>query len=252
MRASCAGLLAIGLMVLQFGFVRADESAKELLDKAKNAHGSADGAAKLQNVFLKGKTTITEGGNTITLAFDLSLQGLDKTRMEAEVNATGTSQKMTLVLNADKAWMFNPMLNQTMDAPKEVAVIFRQFMMTVRAASSPASISGNDLQLAHGGESKINDTDAVILRISQKDQPDITLYYDKKTSLPLKAETRIKEPNGGEEANYEFHFSDFKDLDGVKHFGKFKLVRDNKELAEVELNEFKLDQKFEDVTFAKP
>jgi outer membrane lipoprotein-sorting protein len=249
-RAPFAGLLTLGLFMFPCTMARADDAAaKELLDKAIQAHGGSSSAAKLQNVFLKGKTTVSEGGNSITLTFDLSIQGLDKTRMEAEVNAT---QKLTLALNNDKAWVYNPMVNQTQDAPKEVATIFRQFMMTVRAAASPASITGKDLQLAHGGEAKVNDTDAVILRISQKDLPDIALYYDKKTSLPLKAETRLKEPNGGMEANYEFFFSDFKDVDGAKHFGKFKLVRDNKELAEVELSDFKIDQKFDASTFEKP
>src|SRR5262249_44433365 len=109
-----------------------------------------------------------------------------------------------------------------------------------------------DLKLAAGGESKVNDIDAAILRISPKDQADINLYFDKKTGLPLKAETRLKEPNGGMEANFEFYFSDFKDVDGVKFFGKFKFVREGKDLAEVELSDFKVDQKFEAATFEKP
>src|SRR5262249_9683383 len=161
----------------------------------------------------KGKSSITEGGNTISIAFDLLMQGLDKARMELEINSMFP---LTLALNGDKSWRYDPKQNKTEDAKKEEVDLVRQFVMTLRAAASPASISGSDLQLASGGEAKVNDSDAVILRISQKERPEINLYYDKKTGLPLKAETRLKTPNGGMEANFEFFFSDFKDVEGVK------------------------------------
>ena len=177
------------------------------------------------------------------------MQGLDKAKMELEINSMF---HLTVGLNGDKSWRFDPRLNKTEEGKKEETALVRQFLTTLRAAASPMSINGKDMQLAHGGESKVNDVEAVILRISQKDQPDISMFYDKKTGLPLKAETRLKEPNQGTEANFEFFFSDFKEVDGVKHFAKLKFAREGKDVAEVELSDFKVDQKFEASTFEKP
>jgi hypothetical protein len=251
MRTIIAICLTFGLVLFMQGTACADDAAKDLLEKATKAHGGD--AAKLQNLTLKGKSSISQGGVTIDLSFDMSMQGLDKVRMAAEVSiGAGGKNSMTIVLNNDKAWAFNPSDNKTEEAPKDAGALFRQFMMTIRAAASPTNISGKDLQLAHGGEGKVGETTTSILRISQKDQPDITLHYDKATFLPVKAETRLTEPNGGGEANYEFLFSDFRATGGVKHFAKFKLLRDGKELAEVELSDFKVDQQFEASTFAKP
>ena len=244
---SCS-LIAPVLALLLAGAVHADD-AKDILDMAVKAQGGASNAAKLQNTFLKGKSTITDGGNGLTLAFEISLQGLDKAKMELEINSMF---HLTVGLNGDKSWRFDPRLNKTEEGKKEETALVRQFLTTLRAAASPMSINGKDMQLAHGGESKVNDTEAVILRISQKDQPDISLFYDRKTGLPLKAETRLKEPNRGTEANFEFFFSDFKEVDGIKHFAKLKFAREGKDIAEVELCEFKVDQKFEATTFEKP
>jgi outer membrane lipoprotein-sorting protein len=242
------GLIASVFALLFVGALHADD-AKDILNMAVKAQGGPSNAAKLRNTFLKGKSSITDGGNGLSLAFEISIQGLDKAKMELEINSMF---HLTVGLNGDKSWRFDPRLNKTEEGKKEETALVRQFLMTLRAAASPASISGKDLQLAHGGEAKVNDAEAVILRISQKDQPDISLFYDKKTGLPLKAETRLKEPNGRTEANFEFFFSDFKEIDGIKYFAKLKFAREGKDIAEVELSDFKVDQKFEASTFEKP
>jgi outer membrane lipoprotein-sorting protein len=172
--------------------------------------------------------------------------------MVGEANIAGMTKKITMVLNGDNAWANDADNNKTEDAPMEVAVMMQQFMKTLRMAASPTSITGTELQLAHGGEGQIGDSPSVVLRVSQKERPDITLHYDKQSGLPLKAETRIKEPNGGVEANLEFLFSNFKDVGGAKHFATLTLMRDGKQLAEIELSDFKVDQKFEAGTFDKP
>src|SRR5262249_4587571 len=97
---SVASLLFLGLSLLCGSAIRADDAVKDILDKAMQAHGGPSGAAKLQNVFLKGKSSITEGGNTISIAFDLLMQGLDKARMELEINSMFP---LTLALNGDKS-----------------------------------------------------------------------------------------------------------------------------------------------------
>jgi hypothetical protein len=242
------GFIALALLVISNRTIHADD-AKDILHQAIKAQGGPTNAAKLQNTFLKGKSSITDGGNGLSLAFEVSIQGLDKAKMELEINSMF---HLTVGLNGNKSWRYDPNQNKTEEGKKEETALVRQFMMTIRAAASPTSIGGKDLQLAHGGEGKVNAAEVVILRMSQKDQPDISLFYDKKTGLPVKAETRLKEPNGGMEANFEFFFSDFKEIDGINHFTKFKFVREGKDIAEVELTDFKVDQKFEATTFEKP
>lgn len=246
---SCALLLACALV----GGVRADDAnaVKELLAKVTTAYGGAEKAAKLQAVTLKGKATASESGADITFSFDISVQGLDSIKMDAEVSAGGQTHRIIMVVHGDKGWAHNATENKTEEAPKEVVPMVRQFLTALRAASLPQGLNLKDIQLAHGGEGKVNDTEAVILRIARKEFNDITLYFDKKSGLPLKSETRVKEPTGTE-FNLEFFYSNIKKIDGVPHPHRVKMTRDGKDLAEIEFSEIKLAQKFDASTFAKP
>ena len=253
MRYIVCGLLALGLSTAA---TRAEENSavKELLDKAMKAHGGAEKAAKLAEISFKGKAKVSQGGgNEVEFSIEASMSRLDRTRMVVTINAGGQNNMATLVVNGDKMWSRDSVRDKTEEAPAEVAPMMQSILLAIRAAATPANLGNNKaLQLAHGGEAKVGDSDAVVLRISRKDRPDITLYYDKKTGLPLKSEVQIKEPEQAMEMPYAFHFSDFKEVDGVKHFGHVKVVRDGKDVVEIELSDFKVGEKFEANRFEKP
>jgi outer membrane lipoprotein-sorting protein len=250
--------LIIALLALTFtfaGVARADDQAevKAILDKAVQALGGADKAAKLSDVTLKGKTTISEGGMDVAFSFDLSMQSYDRIRMDVTIVAGGMTNKAVLVMNGDKAWARDSNRDKVEEAPKEIAPLFQQFLLSLRSAADPSGLRARkELTVAAGGVGTVGEAECALLRVSRKDFADITMYFNAKSGLPLKSETRIKEPEGAEEKSYEFHFSDFKDIDGAKHFGKVKIVRDGKDLAEIELTDFKLGEKFEANTFEKP
>src|SRR5262249_54572817 len=200
---------------------------------------------------LKGKGQVNENGKNIEMAFDLSVKQFSHVRMEMQVNEGGQMHKGIMVFAEDKGWFKDLDRGKVEDAPEEVRSILQSILLAIRAGSSPAMLSANkNVQLAHGGESKVDETAAEVLRISRKDQPDITLYFDKASGLPIKSETQIKSP-GGEEKNFSFRFTEFKELDGVKHFTKLK-INDGKMDIEMELSELKPGAKFEANTFDKP
>lgn len=247
MRPFAAALLALAIAAP----LRADDATKALLEKAVKAQGGADKAAKLNEMTIKGKGQFMEGGNAAEMSFDLSIKHFDHARFDMSVSEGGRSHKGVMVFAVDKAWFRDGDRDKVEPAPAEVVPILESVFLAIRAASSPGMLAGNkNLTLAHGGEAKIDDTPAEVLRISRKDKADVTIYFDKKTSLPLKSETTIKEPNG-QEKPFSVNFSEFKELDGVKHFTKLKIHADKTEM-EMELSELKLGAKFEANTFDKP
>ncbi len=234
---------------------QADDSTavKELLDKAVNAIGGADKAAGINVATIKGKAKATEGGMSIEFSFDLTMQEFDRLRMDITVMVGGQMQQALIVMNGDKMWLKDSQRNKVEEAPKEIQSVMQQFFLAIRMSGNLAKLVGQkDVELTHGGEGKVNDTPAAILRISRKQRPDISIFFDTKTGLPLKSESQIKDPDGAEEKKYEFLFSDFKDVNGTKIFGKIGVHRDGKELVEMELSEFKFGEKLEANTFDKP
>jgi hypothetical protein len=251
MRPLAAGLFAL-LMAAAPPTLRADDQAvKALLDKAAKAQGGANNVAMLAELSLKCKGQLTENGNNIEMAFDLSVRQFDHVRMEMSVNEGGKLHRGIIVFAGDKGWFRDLDRDKVEDAPAEARSVIQSILFAIRSASSPVLLGTNkSVELAHGGESKVDDAAVEVLRISRKDQPDITLYIDKKSGLPLKSETQIKTP-GGEDKNFTFRFTDFKDFDGVKHFTKIK-VNDGKMDVELELSDLKPSAKFEANTFDKP
>ena len=106
--------------------------------------------------------------------------------------------------------------------------------------------------LAAFGETKIGERTAVGIRVSRKQQKDVTLFFDKETHLLLKGETRSKEGDNGQEVGYEFFCSEHKEFDGVKHFTKLTFKRDGVEFLAIELSELTPKTKVDDAVFAKP
>lgn len=244
----------IALLVIAPLAARADDAVvvKELLDKAMKAQGGADKAAQLGDLFLKGKGKIMEGGMNGEMSFELSMRGLDHVRAELDMNVGGMANKATLVITPDKIWARDSVRDKTEEIPAEVRPAMLSFLIAIRSPGMPGALGTlKDLTMTHGGEAKVDDTPVDVLRISRKDRPDVTIYFDKKTGHPIKSESLIKGP-GEEEKTFTFLFSDFREAGGVKHFHKVKILQEGVELAEIEFSELKPGAKFEASTFEKP
>ena len=124
----------------------------------------------------------------------------------------------------------------------------------MRLAQHLTALTDPKYQLSSLGELKIGERLAVGIKVAEKDRPDLDLFFDKDTCLPLRIEVRIKEPAplGGMEMTHAVYFEDYKDFDGLKHFTKLTLKRDDKSLIELELSEVKRQPKLDDSVFAKP
>src|SRR5262249_50759449 len=140
---------------------------------------------------------------------------------------------------------------EAQEAPPDAAFV-RDVFRTVRLPQNLTALRGKDVELSHLGEVKVNDRTAIGLKVATKGRPDVDLFFDKETALPLRAEVRVKEPGQANEILYAFDFADYKDVNGVKLFGKMTFKRDDKTFMEMEFSDFQLQEKLGDDTFAKP
>jgi hypothetical protein len=101
------------------------------------------------------------------------------------------------------------------------------------------------------GEVKVGAKDALGLSISHKDRQDVSLFFDKDTGLPLKSEIRLTLPRENKEVTAEFHYSDYKDFNGIKLCGKIAVKADGKEFT-LELSEIRAVDKVDDGQFEMP
>jgi hypothetical protein len=233
--------------------VHAQESAeaRAVLDKAIKALGGKDSLTRFQAATWKSKGTFDVNEMKIAITDEWSVQSPDRYRWQLDATVMERTITLALVLNKDKAWVKGNNEN-TNELPAEIRDLFRTDFQVVRLAQQLVPLSDKAHHLSHLGELKIDDRPAVGIKVARKGAPDIDLFFDKDTSLPLRSEIRLKEPMGAEEAVHTFYFSSYKEVSGVKAFTKIVMKRNDKPFLELELNDIQLHEKLEDNVFDKP
>jgi outer membrane lipoprotein-sorting protein len=240
-----AGLLAGGP-------VRAQEAdVKAVLDKAIAAHGGADHLAKNKAVSMhtKGKLHGVVG-DSVDVTGDIASQLPDRFRFEMSVTVMGMDFKITQVVNGDKGWIV--LNDKVMELTKEQLAEGKE-QMHVGAVARLVGLRDKAYKLSALGDAKVEGKDAVGIRVEHKDHRDVSLYFDKKTGLLLKTETRAKDPMAGDkEFTSETIYGDYKKVDDAPVAHKITVKRDGKLFLESENSDVKVSEKLDDSTFEKP
>ena len=251
MRKAVAGLLA-ALLLAGAGQVRADDQAemKALVTKAVQAMGGQAKLAKLRAATWKGKGTLHIDGNTAAYTEDSSSQFPDRLRFDMEIDINGMKLNQLLVVDGDKGWIKTG--GATVDMPKEVRTAITDYFYALALGMMPGELADKAYKLSPLGEVKVGDKTAVGLQASRPGRRDVNLYFDKEAGLPLKIETTAGRIEDGMEVNFEFLYTEYKDMDGVKTCTKMTWKREGKTYLERELTEVTPQEKLDDGVFAKP
>jgi hypothetical protein len=250
MKTHLVTVLAVGLL-FGGGAARAEEQADAtaLVTKAMKAMNGEAKLAKLSTASVKGKVSGSEGGQDITVTLNGTWRGMSHYRVELDALIGGQTFSGVLVINGDKGWFKDP--NRTEDAPEGAAAFVQNLFYAMRMPQLLPALSHKDYKLAPLGEVQIGTHTGVGVSVSHKERKDVHLFFDKKTGLPLKSEIRLEVPKENKEITVEYHYSDYKEFDGVKLCGKIAIKADGKEFT-LELGEIRPIEKVDDGQFERP
>jgi outer membrane lipoprotein-sorting protein len=244
---------AAALALAAAGAARADEKAdlRAVLDKAIKARGGEEKLAKEKATTFKAKGKFYGLGEGIDYTSDYAIQPPNKFRMNMEFEAGGMKFGITLVCDGKKGWT---KLNDAVTEMEEEAVAeLLEEAYAGRVETLVPLVKDKNFELATLGDVKVGDQPAVGVRVSHKGHRDINLFFDKKSGLLIKTERTVKDQQaGGKERKQESFFSDYKEVDGVKHPTKLVLNRDGEKYVDAEMSEYEHKDKLDDATFAKP
>jgi hypothetical protein len=249
MRSLVCGSLMVCLHLTCAAVARADEKdeAKAVIDKALKAMGGEAKVAKLKAGTWKATLTASEGGNDVSVVSDGTWQGKDQYHINGEATFGGRTESAMFVINGDKGWGKH---NDRVDEAKDELPLIKNGLYAMRAPQLLPEFKGKDSKLSHLGEVKVNDKPAVGVSVAHKDFKDISVFFDTESGLPVKTEIHLTDPRG-KEITVEFFYSDYKEMEGIKHPTKLLIKFDNKE-AKMEVSEIKAKDKVDDSEFAKP
>ena len=243
-------ILACGLAFATGKSARADDKSDAIavLDKAIKAHGGAGELKKLANSLQKMKGTIHIMGMDIPFTADLISSGEDKIRADIDIEAGGMKIHVVSVVNKDKGW--EKIKDDTKELDKDKITEGREQAHAASVANLyPLKDKAYTLSLV--GDDKVEGKEVTVIRATRKDRRDVSLFFDKKSNLLLKSETRVKDEATGQEVSDERFFSDYNDK-GLRQPKKMIIKRDGKPFLEGEITEMKVDEKFDDSSFEKP
>ena len=227
------GLLLAGILVL--GGVNVIRSGEEgdgraIVEKAIKASGGADKLAKHKSATFKGKGTYYGMGDGLPYAGNYAFEWPDKFRMEIE-------GVFTIVLNGDKGWIKEG--GETKDMTKEQLA---QQLMGQKAGwiTTLLPLTDKAFKIKAIGEAKVDKQAALGVKVTRKDYPEVTLYFDKQNGLLVKSTFRTKSPEQKfKEVTQDNYYQKYRDIDGVKLPGKMVINRDGKVFVEEDVSDYK-------------
>ena len=93
---------------------------------------------------------------------------------------------------------------------------------------------------------------AVGVTASREGKKDVNLFFDKKTGLIVKTESRGRDLMSGQEVTEERFITEYQDMNGEKAAKKIEVQRDGKAFLEAEVLEVQILQKLDDGEFVQP
>jgi hypothetical protein len=250
MRKRWWGGVVLGLVLAPAGVGRAEnqKAVTAVINRAIKAVGGRAKLAKLQAATFKVKGKLKEGGKEIPFTLDASAQGLDQWRLELSAEENGRTFSFVLVFNKNKGWGKDA--NQVEALPKGVVPFLRGDTYALRLAQLLVPLKDKECKLSSLGELKIGNQPAVGIKAARKGFPEVDIYFDKKSGLPVKVLLNVKESEG--EKAHSWLLGAPKKVAGVKQFTQVKFTRDNKELLTAEISDLEAKDKLDAGTFGKP
>jgi hypothetical protein len=246
MRITSFLALSLGFLLIQVPLVRADESAKDLLERAYKAQGGYEKLNKFKATLAKGKGVMYLPGAEVSFTSEGAAQLPDKFKslLQFEINGMKVTQVQMLI--GDKATILvNGNAQEISDKlSKEI-----KEQVYVEEVTSLLPLKDKAYTLTMLEESQVDGQPALGLKVSSKGHRDVTLYFDKKSALVVKAAYKAYDAIADKEVAQEQSYKDYKEQDGIKYATKSLVLQDGKKFMQVEVTEYKVMEKLDSAVF---
>ncbi len=212
-----------------------------IVDRALQAGGGVEKIGKFGALTAKADGKMNDTDFTVTAAF----RRLDKIRLEMTAPAT-----MIMTFDHDKGWVKLPE-SATHELPADEVAAMREFFLAMSLPDLLLTLKGKDCTLETIGETKVGSTEAVGIRVTRANKKEFQVFFAKETSLPIRTRVLLNSKTG-EEQWCEFTFSEYKEVEGVKHFTRMKITQGGDDVGEFTIKEIKLLKDIDGDEFKAP
>jgi hypothetical protein len=254
MRRTLLPLLSAGLLLaLAAGACAADDDPKAIIAKAIKAHGGEEALTKYKATQskIKGKIMLPMLGEAAFTQEGAAMLP-DKAKETMTLDINGMKVEVVTVVNGDDLTV------QVGGNAQPIPADAKKTLKASRHATKVARLvtlvkDAKDYELSPLGEVKVEGKPAVGVLVKSKDNPDVSLFFDKDTGLMVKEEHRTLDPNSGKEMTEErivLKYGD-KSKEGLAVPKEVLIKRDGETFMKAEVLEWKALEKLDDSEFKK-
>jgi hypothetical protein len=203
---------------------------------------------EIQVVRIKGKAKFTGARNVNDLV--ITWESIRSIKNEEQIQ----SERQTLLFLEDRGWSVKrgrgkPLTGETLGFYK----VFNYGLVV----SNLIPLTQGGFETTSTGGALIDGRECFGVSLRRPGYPDLTMLFDKQTRLLTKVEFegRFLDQNNrviGKVTRVEWRFSDYKTIDGVKHWTRVEQWRDGRKYADVELSEVQFYNKVDASIFRVP
>jgi hypothetical protein len=234
-------------LVLLAGPAVAQDDPKALIQKAVQAKGGTDRLDRYPAAVIETKGTLFQGGHAVPFTARSVYQLPDRGRIALEMEALGGKSQAVQVFDGTKARVV--VNGQSKELGDVQTRDFRESIYAQNVMRLTPLLKDPGFTLATADATTVGGKPAVGVKVSSKDHRDVTLYFDRDSSLLVKAERSVLNA-AGKEVKQEQVFADYKAFDGVMHPLRTVVTRDGQKLMESETVDFKPLEKADPREFA--
>jgi hypothetical protein len=243
-----AAVVFASLLLVIASTARADDAADAIINKGIKALGGEAKLAKARATASKVKSTVISGDDVSVAKIEHTADGLDRMRSTAEEESEGNKFTTIMVINGKKGWLKIIEMRVIELEGDEVA--------DQKLRSAPLALlelKDSKFKTEAVDDVKVDGKPAAGVKVTGPEGKDFTIYFDKQTGLPVKSVADEPDPESpGQVFTQETYYSDYQDFGGIKQAKKVELKRDGQTYIKMELMDFKVLDKVDDKTFAKP
>lgn len=229
---------------------RADDAAdaRAIVAESIAAMGGQAKLSKFKGYAAKIKGEIHTQAIKIPFTGTVATQGADQQKIALELQIDGQKTAIVQVLNRSQGWVKANESTNEMDMDKLAQTLEEAHAGWV---ASLVPLKDKAFTLSKLADVQVDGKPAVGMKVSHAGRRDVELFFDKKTHLLVKTETRVKDEEKGQEVTQESFLSSYDGKD-VKQALKLTIKRNGSLYLEAELSDVKLEEKLDDSVFAKP
>lgn len=189
--------------------IHAEDNPRAIVDRAIQALGGEEVLRQPRAVHIKAKGILHELDG-VKFSEEIDAQLPQRYRLTLSVDLGGMKLTIARILNGDKGW------ERTNDERHEVTkpdlIDMQQSAYVTHLGSLAPFVTDKNLTLTLEGEAAVQGKTCAVVKVAAKGQPDVKMYFEKSTGLPIKTEYRAKSPDTGKEELRAEVFGEYREV----------------------------------------